>query len=91
MDAENEGVHVKNTIESALRVKTAYPFEIIVVDDGSSDGCCDFIASNLYGGQVRVIQTDGIGAAMARNKGADQAIGKYFYSAMPIYSLEIYG
>jgi glycosyltransferase involved in cell wall biosynthesis len=44
LDAENEGVHVENTIESALRVKTAYLFEVIVVDDGSSDGCCDFIA-----------------------------------------------
>lgn len=73
---KNEGCHIKNTIESALWVKTAYPFEIIVVDDASTDNCCDFIP-DLGKSQVKLITTKGIGAAGARNLGARHARGAY--------------
>lgn len=73
---KNEGCNIRNTIESALRVKTAYPFEIIVVDDGSTDNCCDFIL-DLDRSQIKLITTKGIGAAGARNLGAQHASGYY--------------
>ncbi|NRD76724.1 glycosyltransferase [Bacillus sp. BRMEA1] len=74
--AKNEGRNVKNTIKSALKVKTSFPFEIIVVDDGSTDKCCDFISS-LGINQIKRIQTNGVGAAQARNIGANAAKGTY--------------
>jgi glycosyltransferase involved in cell wall biosynthesis len=73
---KNEGINVKNTIESAFQAKTAYPFEIIVVDDGSTDNCCDFISS-LGSRQVKLINCNGIGAASARNLGVQHASGSY--------------
>lgn len=75
--AKNEGEHVRTTIESALRVKTDYPFEIILVDDGSTDGCCDFIASQKHPRRITLIRTDGIGLARAKNLGATRAKGEY--------------
>src|SRR5271165_396116 len=48
--------------------------ETIVVDDGSSDGTAAWLtklADNWSG--VRVIETDGIGPAKARNAGIEQA------------------
>jgi glycosyltransferase involved in cell wall biosynthesis len=73
---KNEGSNVRNTIESALQVKTVYPFEIIVVDDGSTDYCCDFIPS-LGSRQIKLINGKGIGAACARNLGVQHASGTY--------------
>ncbi|MFC4323473.1 glycosyltransferase family 2 protein [Litchfieldia salsa] len=73
---KNEGQHIQNTIESAKTVKSEYPFEMIVVNDASTDKCCDFLTS-LQDPQVKLVQTEGLGAAMARNIGADHAEGDY--------------
>lgn len=73
--AKNEGNHVRATIESALQAQTVYPFEIILVDDGSSDGCCQFIATNPSDDRLKRVRTEGIGAANARNLGAMHSIG----------------
>ena len=71
---KNEGVNVKNTLDSAFKVNTNYPFEIIVVDDNSDDGCCEFIQDSPL---VKVIRTQGVGAARARNIGAHASKGNY--------------
>ena len=77
--AKNEGDYVRSTIESALKVKTNYPIEIIVVDDGSIDGSCDFITSFQHDNNTRIelIRTDGIGLARAKNLGAEYSKGEY--------------
>lgn len=77
LPAKNEGRNVQSTIESALQVKTNVPFEIIVVDDGSTDGCCDFITSFKCPHTIQFVRTAGIGAARARNLGAEQSKGEY--------------
>lgn len=74
---KNEGVNLRNTLDSAQQVKTHYPFEMIVVDDGSADGCCDFVASYESPQKIQLISTNGIGLARAKNLGADRSAGDY--------------
>ncbi|WP_242524670.1 glycosyltransferase [Metabacillus sp. cB07] len=77
MPVKNEGIHIKNTIESALNSKTNCPFEIIVVDDLSDDGCCSFLGQSRES-RIKLVRTSGLGAANARNAGADAANGEIF-------------
>lgn len=73
----DEGGMLKMTVDSILS-KTKYPnYEVIIVDDGSTDGCCDEFRSNSCGGKVRVMTSGGLGVARARNLGADNAAGDY--------------
>lgn len=74
---KNEGIHIKNTIESIMAAKTKIPYEIVVVDDGSTDNCCDFIRSNEGWNHIKLIKTIGLGSAMARNRGAEISKGEY--------------
>ncbi|HAJ4019679.1 TPA: glycosyltransferase [Escherichia coli] len=37
---KNEGINVKNTLDSLQKMKTDINYEVIVVDDASEDGCC---------------------------------------------------
>lgn len=77
---KNEGTLIKTTLDSLFSVRTRRDFEVIVVDDASTDGCCDFLQDEPYrkNGQVVLCRTEGIGAANARNLGAEKASGEYF-------------
>lgn len=77
LPVKNEGIHIKNTIESALKIKTNCSYEIIVVDDHSEDGCCSFL-DTIKDHRIKIIRTAGLGAANARNAGADLASGEIF-------------
>ena len=69
--AHNEGAEVLRTIES-VEANTRAPVEFIVVDDGSTDGCCE----NLNRERLRVIRHDRrVGVAFGRNAGARVARG----------------
>ncbi len=68
--ALNETTHLQNTLES-LQPTLPADSEVIVVDDGSTDGCSDFLGQWLR--PVRVFHTDHLGVAKARNFGASQA------------------
>jgi glycosyltransferase involved in cell wall biosynthesis len=70
--AYNSARVIGRAIDSALRQSTP-PFEIIVVDDGSTDGTGAVAAA--YGPPVRVLQQANAGAAAARNAGVAQARG----------------
>ena len=73
---KNEGENIKNTIHSLFETKTEYPYEVIVVDDSSEDGCCDFLKQN-NDENIRLVTADHAGCAMARNIGGDHARGEY--------------
>ena len=70
----NSATTIQETIESVL-VQTYRDFEIIVVDDGSTDGSKEMIHS--YGDQVRYFYQPNAGQAAARNKGIREAKGEY--------------
>ncbi len=72
---KNEGDHVRSTLDSLFHVRTHRRFEVIVVDDGSTDGCCQFIQTYQYKEKITLLDTGGIGAARARNEGANVAKG----------------
>lgn len=71
---KNEDLHLKNTIDNLQNTPTEALFEIIVVDDGSEDHCSDFLNRPEYA-HIKLLKTPNIGAAKARNAGADMANG----------------
>ncbi|HBV97891.1 MAG: hypothetical protein JL50_07615 [Peptococcaceae bacterium BICA1-7] len=76
--AKNEGANVLNTLNSMLGVKNQTPYEIIVIDDGSEDGCCRFLGETYGDQEVKLITTPGLGSAKARNLGASKALGSVY-------------
>ena len=75
--AHNEGENLIDTVGCILE-NTVYPdFEIIVVDDGSTDGSGDRVADSFGAkGRVSVVRAAGLGVAGARNLGAQWASGE---------------
>jgi glycosyltransferase involved in cell wall biosynthesis len=70
--AHNEGVEVLRTVES-VRANTRLDHEIIVVDDGSTDGSCD----ELEAMGIRVIRhRERVGVAYSRDAASRAALGE---------------
>ena len=75
----NVSEYLEACIESVL-AQTFTDFELILVDDGSSDNCgaiCDEYATK--DGRIVVIHQQNGGLSAARNAGLDAATGKYIY------------
>lgn len=71
----NEGDNLRKTLQS-LQDTTACDYEIIVVDNGSTDGSSDFIEHENGHSCVRLFKIGRrLGVARARNFGAEQAAG----------------
>jgi len=77
--AYNVEKYVKEAIDSVVR-QTAPAYEIVIVDDGSTDRTGQMV-EDLYGhlGNVRIIHTANQGLGMARNVGAAAATGDFIY------------
>jgi glycosyltransferase involved in cell wall biosynthesis len=65
---------LKQAIRSVL-AQTQTSYELIIVDDGSTDGTYDYLMS--LGGHVRVLHQKNKGPGAARNLGAQCAAGNY--------------
>ncbi|MBS0560557.1 MAG: glycosyltransferase [Proteobacteria bacterium] len=72
----NEGSLLAMTTNSILAGTRGAEYEIIVVDDGSTDGSTDFYL-RYPNPHVRVVRGGGLGVARARNLGAAAARGEY--------------
>lgn len=73
--AHNAEPYVAQAIESCLR-QTCLPEEIIVVDDGSTDGTAEIAQS--YPSPVRVLRLqENMGVSVARNEGVAAATGDW--------------
>lgn len=66
--------YLPETIDSVL-AQTYQDFEIIVVDDGSTDSTADILQS--YGDRVRAVHQPNQGVALARNHGIRLAHGEW--------------
>lgn len=74
ISALNEGMMLHQTLAS-LQYLCEHPFEVIVVDDGSTDGSCDKLARGLAF-PLTLARVNRIGIALARNYGASLAKGR---------------
>lgn len=72
--------YLKKCVESVL-AQTYRDFELILVDDGSTDNSPSICDSYLVREQVHVIHKENGGPSSARNAGLDIAQGKYIYFA----------
>ncbi|USB32374.1 glycosyltransferase family 2 protein [Paenibacillus sp. YPG26] len=72
----NEGINLLTTLESLKVSKTALPYEVIIVDDGSIDSCCEFLFGYRMPVPIHYIKTYSVGPAEARNRGAEMAKGQ---------------
>ena len=68
---------VGDAIESCL-AQTHPRIEIIVVDDGSTDGTADFLRER-YGERSRLITQENQGPGIARNRGIEASRGEYIH------------
>ncbi len=66
--------YLGETLDSIL-AQTYRPLEIIVADDGSTDGTAAVVAA--YGDQVRYLRQENAGPAAARNLGLSGARGEF--------------
>ena len=71
----NEGVMLDMTVNSILKNTEDADFEVVIVDDGSTDGSCDKYLNGHA--SVQVVKGNKLGVAKARNLGASFARGDY--------------
>jgi len=70
----NRGWSIKEAIDSVL-AQDYTEFELIVVDDGSTDHTSDVLDS--YGDDIKVLSQKNKGVSAARNRGIAEASGKF--------------
>lgn len=72
--AYNSGKTILRALQSVFN-QSLLPFEVIVVDDGSSDNTADLVKENYP--DAKLILQKNAGAAAARNTGAKASSGEY--------------
>jgi glycosyltransferase involved in cell wall biosynthesis len=70
----NRGRIIKEAVDSVL-AQDYKDFELIVVDDGSTDNTSDVLAP--YGDDIRVLFQENKGVSAARNRGIAEASGRF--------------
>lgn len=65
---------IRETLRSVVS-QTLKPAEIILVDDGSTDGCAT--AAKDFDPSIKVIRQENQGDGVARNRGMDAAVGRW--------------
>ena len=72
----NKEQTIYKTLFSVLN-QTSRNFEIIIVDDGSTDGSVQIIKNNFYDSRIRLIMQQNKGVSSARNNGAKHSKGEW--------------
>lgn len=68
---------IESNIDSILNQKTEYNYQLIIVDDGSTDGAADVLKRYDDNPKVKLIFQKNAGIGAARNAGINNADGKY--------------
>lgn len=68
---------IESNIDSILNQKTEYNYQLIIVDDGSTDGAADVLKRYANNPKVKLIFQKNAGIGAARNTGINNADGKY--------------
>lgn len=74
----NAEKHLKNCIQSVL-VCPSDQYELILVDDGSTDGSGNICSSYEDNSKVKIIHQKNAGVSAARNTGIEAASGRYIF------------
>jgi glycosyltransferase involved in cell wall biosynthesis len=75
LPATNESVMLRRTVEQFAATLPA-DSEVIVIDNGSTDGCADFLAAEPRANVQLIRSPQPLGVAAARNRGLAQARGE---------------
>lgn len=75
----NNEIYLKKCIDSLLNQDTKYKYEIIAINDGSTDKSLEILKS--YGKKIIVIDKENTGPGDTRNVGIKRARGKYIMFA----------
>ena len=73
----NASAYICECLNSIIQQKTHYDYEVILVDDGSTDNTVDTVSDYLTDKRFRLIQQENHGQAYARNRAIEQSFGRY--------------
>lgn len=75
--AYNVSQYIKQCLESIVNQKTNYKYELLIIDDGSTDDTLEKINEYSTFNNIYIISQENKGISVARNKGLDLCKGKY--------------
>lgn len=81
MTVKNNGIDLFMAMESLKVSQTSIPYELILVNEGSVDGCCDFLMNYHFPRPFRLLK--GQTGVPSRNLGAAHAFGTYLIFCTP--------
>lgn len=70
--------YIERCIDSLLTQKTEYSFEIVIVDDGSTDNTPNILEKYKSKKNIRILTQENKGVSSARNRIIKEITGKYF-------------
>ncbi len=76
MAIHRKGINLNNAL-NALKGQTLKDIEIIMIDADTTDGTADIMKNYLGDKRFKYIRTDNDSISLARNKGIEEASGKY--------------
>lgn len=72
----NKAHTIVNTLKTVLN-QTYQDFEVIIVNDGSTDNCIELIQQNFNNKKIKIIQQNNAGVSVARNRGITESNGDW--------------